>query len=149
MSILAQYGGAVAAAVVDRRSLLHILAFAAGGGGAAVLWRQATRPIDVEDEPVFKRRPHAKEGVVHSHGDGHLHSHGEGGTCEAGQDAEAEDAFRRVLRSLIAAGRRNQSGLGVNAVLYIASIFARTWVTVRLAMCAPCCRPFPPSHGPS
>lgn len=126
-----------------------------------MLWRSATKPIRVEGEPVVKRKRHQelKDGVLHSHGDGQLHAHGDGGSCDK-PDAEAEAAFREVLRSLVAAGKKNHAGvramlahgsctlhprpltdffseqLGANVFAYLVSIFVRTWVTVRLAMCA-------------
>ena len=86
------------------------------------------------DHSVFKRKRHQelKDGVLHAHGDGHLHAHGDGGSCDE-PDAEAEAAFREVLRSLVSAGRANQAGLGSGVFLYLCSILLRTWVTVRLA----------------
>lgn len=112
---------------------------------------------------MFKRKRHQelKAGVLHSHGDGQVHAHGDGGSCDE-PDADAEAAFREVMRSLVAAGKKNHAGvravlpccpsrllcdctkksvmrqLGANVFAYVVSIFARTWVTVRLALCVHC-----------
>lgn len=110
--VLQKYLETVLRSVADRRSLLPLLALLLGGGGASVLWRSATRPIKVQGEPVFKRKRHQelKDGVLHSHGDGQLHAHGDGGCCDE-PDADAEAAFREVLRSLVAAGKKNHAGV--------------------------------------
>lgn len=113
--VLAEYLQVVLRTAASRRVILPLLAFLLGGGGAAVLWRNATKPIHVEGEPVFKRKRHQelKDGVLHAHGDGHLHSHGDGGSCDE-PDAEAEAAFREVLRSLVDAGMKNHAGVRVS-----------------------------------
>ena len=61
---------------------------------------------------MFKRKRHQelKDGVLHAHGDGQLHAHGDGGSCDE-PDADAEAAFREVLRSLVAAGKKNHAGV--------------------------------------
>ncbi len=122
--VLQQYLQTVLRAAIDRRSLLPLLALLLGGGGAAALWRSATTPIRVEGEPVFKRKRHQelKDGVLHSHGDGQIHAHGDGGCCDE-PDADAEAAFREVLRSLVAAGKNNKSEVRCHCV-FIFHVFS-------------------------